>query len=590
MDNSLLNETIITYASSKNYEGAIMLTAEWGAGKSYYLQNELVPFLSGKGIRSIVVSLHGLKSDFEISRAIYVEYLLSKDKKGRIKNSLFKTKKRKNVINNSALAAKTIVKGVASFFSVDLNCSEKDLEKIYKSIDLSNTLVIFEDVERSKLPVDELLAYINNLVEYDQIKVILVTHEEKLKKDNIEKYKEIKEKTVGDTLLFSGNPVSAIDNMLKCFYGENTKSFFETQNENSSLTKLIVSEINSNTINLRSVMFGIEKFNSMIKKVDHNLDDEFMTNLLISCVSFVHKYRSDNTIKWSETNDASEKLSSYRFPLYRFVYDFIITNVLDVSALVLKEKEFKDYQIAMNAKNILNKRLSVLYNCYNEKENSVKEVVDYIRDSLKDKSIIPFELYFRIANYLVYLKYIIDYSKQIDDCLSSMLKNLKSLNKDDFDKISFHSGIVLENELAIKDFKAFKEEAEAIVKKNRMSPIDFSYKVSDVEPFCEMAIDSKDSYYIKHGFAVFLDINKLILLLRECTSLQISKIRGTFLTIYASSNIKDFFWNDKNNLDELLNQLEDDNNWASFDNIQKNQIRMFKGNLREILEKLERGY
>lgn len=42
-----------------------MLTADWGTGKSYYIQNELIPFL-GKEENScctcIVVSLYGLKS------------------------------------------------------------------------------------------------------------------------------------------------------------------------------------------------------------------------------------------------------------------------------------------------------------------------------------------------------------------------------------------------------------------------------------------------------------------------------------------------------------------------------------------------
>lgn len=44
MDNNKLNDIIKTYVASPNYEGAIMITAEWGAGKSFYLQNELVPF------------------------------------------------------------------------------------------------------------------------------------------------------------------------------------------------------------------------------------------------------------------------------------------------------------------------------------------------------------------------------------------------------------------------------------------------------------------------------------------------------------------------------------------------------------------
>lgn len=115
MDNSKLNKTILSYAISKNYEGAIMLTAEWGVGKSYYLRNELIPFLESNGIKTLVVSLRGLKNDFEISKSIYVEYLLSRDKTDVIKEKVLDTKKKKCIVTHSAFAAKTIVKGWRAF-------------------------------------------------------------------------------------------------------------------------------------------------------------------------------------------------------------------------------------------------------------------------------------------------------------------------------------------------------------------------------------------------------------------------------------------------------------------------------------------
>lgn len=590
MNNSKLNKTIYSYATSKNYEGAIMLTAEWGAGKSYYLQNELIPYLQEQSIKTIVVSLHGLKNEFEISKAIYVEYLLSKKGINVASKKLLSTKKKKKVVNYSAFTAKTIVKGVASFFNIDLSCSEKDLEKIYNSIDLSNTLVVFEDVERSKMDVDGLLAFINNLVEYDRVKVVLITFEKELKKNNEEKYKSIKEKTVGDTLLFVGDTVKAIDNMLDRFTDENIGAFLEKENHDSALSKEIIKNIKDDSINLRSIMFGLEKFSELMQSIDANLDDDFEKELLISCLTFVHKFRKDSSLKWEENEDVSAKLSSLTYPLHRFIYDFIVSNDCDFSKLMAKEKEYREYLLISKATNDLNNRLSILYNCYVEKEETVKDVILFVRDSLEKKGVIPFELYFKLANYLVYAKYMIGFETVIDECLDLMLSNISALKEDQFDNLALYGGIALNNEEAARDYNAFREKASAIVKKNRMNPLDFSYKVEDVEAFCDMANKSRDSYLTKRGFAMLLDIDKLINLMKNCSSLQLNMLRGVFLNIYAPSNIRDFFLDDKNNLIDLHNKASKLNNYSKFDGIQKHQMKLFINNLEEILLKLDRGY
>ena len=65
-----LNQYILHYMTEDKTKSAIMLTAPWGTGKSYYIQNELKPFLekeeNGK-IKCLTVSLYGLKDLFEVS-------------------------------------------------------------------------------------------------------------------------------------------------------------------------------------------------------------------------------------------------------------------------------------------------------------------------------------------------------------------------------------------------------------------------------------------------------------------------------------------------------------------------------------------
>lgn len=178
----------------------------------------------------------------------------------------------------------------------------------------------------------------------------------------------------------------------------------------------------------------------------------------------------------------------------------------------------------------------------------------------------------------------------IDECLDLMLLNIGGLKEEQFEEFALYGGISLNDQQAIVDYDNFRKKASMIVKKNKMNPLSFSYKVSDVDSFCEMANKSRDSYFEKRGFAIFLDIDKLVELMKCCSSLRLNAIRGVFINIYSPSNIRDFFIGDKDKLEELCEKVKALKDYKEFDSIQKNQIRMFVNNLEEILIRLNKGY
>ena len=45
MQRNELNEYILHYMDSDKTHSAIMLTGDWGTGKSFYVQNDLIPYL-----------------------------------------------------------------------------------------------------------------------------------------------------------------------------------------------------------------------------------------------------------------------------------------------------------------------------------------------------------------------------------------------------------------------------------------------------------------------------------------------------------------------------------------------------------------
>lgn len=210
-----------------------MLTADWGTGKSYYIQNELIPFLSKKEngcCACIVVSLYGLKSVEEISKSLYLESrmkFLAKNSEG---------------IATGKFAVRTIVKGITSFLGVDLSKTEDELQELYQSVDLSGKLIIFEDIERSGISILEILGYVNSPVEQDGVRVLLVANEDEIMKYHIsepdkngktykifdedtEIYLETKEKTVSDTISYCGDINRAISNLILSFGNETLNNF-----------------------------------------------------------------------------------------------------------------------------------------------------------------------------------------------------------------------------------------------------------------------------------------------------------------------------------------------------------------------------
>ena len=73
-----LNNYILHYLKKDKTHTAIMLTGEWGSGKTYYVENDLIPFLKQNKATAIAVSLYGLNDITKISNNIYMELMLNK--------------------------------------------------------------------------------------------------------------------------------------------------------------------------------------------------------------------------------------------------------------------------------------------------------------------------------------------------------------------------------------------------------------------------------------------------------------------------------------------------------------------------------
>lgn len=358
MNTEELTSYIKNYLENDKTRSAIMLTGAWGCGKSYYIQNTLAPALIKDSVnRCIVVSLYGLKNLEALSKSIYLEV--------RAK-ALFK---KSETVSAAKIFGKTIIKGVASFFGVDINVSEDDLNKLYQSIDLTNKLIVLEDLERSGIDIIEIMGYVNNLVEQDGVKVLLVAneneiikYEDKEEKDKdskkiiikvptktTEEYLRIKEKTVSDTISFYADLNDAVENILRLF---NNNYFNEALKETTNAgIPLIVDEIANvmfevKCYNLRALLYSCQKTLDMFLKSLGDCEIPYFRFVLCSNTAFALKLSQNCNLEWTDNLKSPNELGSYHFPLYRCCYDYIKRQFFDCEQFKRDESAYIKQKIS----------------------------------------------------------------------------------------------------------------------------------------------------------------------------------------------------------------------------------------------------
>ncbi len=594
MDSNELNIYIKNYLVNDKTQRAIMLTGPWGSGKSYYIKNSLCPFLLEKNLDYAIVSLYGLKDIKEVSKSLYLEV--------RAKKLNEKSEK----LAAGKIIGKTLLKGVASFFGVDLSQSEQDLQKLYESIDLSNKLIVFEDLERTGIDIVEFLGYVNNLTEHDGVKVLIVAneseiikteslHDEKLDTNvdiyttETKKYLKIKEKTVGDTVYFTGSSLEIIEGIYSLFNNEFFKLMINHENEftrNNIYQKIQDVMQLAKCDNYRSLLYACQKTEEIFNKLEKSdYDIYYLQNVLLGTVAYcVNGHCANNTV-WNEVSFTSTTLGMTQFPLHRFMYDYIKFQYFRVS-----DFDFS-YELFNKAKEQAqkDKHLMVIYNYPTSEETEVNNALKAINDALnKDKGLVYNE-YVKLANYLISIKYNVGFKTIVDKCLNQMLKNVKNaVQKGKEVQTYLSSGIqpLLPEEL--DEFNNFKNKMYKIVSE-KQDVLKFDYKPQSIEEYYTDIVMNKRTFINEGGFANKLDTNKIIEMFKLCTPNQIEEFRGILQYIYMGiSNISHFMSGDVENLQVIKEGLDNlIKDTKSFDKIQLLQLKWMSGNLEEIINNLK---
>ena len=593
MNSNELNQYIKHYFENDRTHSAIMLTGDWGTGKSHYIQHELIPFLDTEAEkRCIVVSLYGLKDTVEISKSIYLEVRAKK----------VEAKAKAETVAAGKLAAKTIAKGVTSFFGIDLSADESDLAKLYESIDLSHKLIILEDIERSQIGIQELLGFVNNLVEQDGIKVLLVANEKEIltytegdpdEKGNMKHiptehtltYRKIKEKTVSDTILYSCDYDRTITSIISDF-GIHAILDIEpgSAKERIVITEIAIIMMDLRNYNLRSLIFACQKTSDLFVKSKCTGNSGFWRTIFYGIIAFSLRIKSGFVAKWPENTQLSHNHGTEKYPLYKFAYDYIYCHKLDIDSVKAAETIY--VKAEQSYKRINDPDLAVLYSYHEQSEKTVIATIHNVLAKLKNDDIEPNQ-FGKIANHLIALKPVVGCCREIDECKNLILQALKSQPKEFSELSLFSSGLSIDNKDARQEFMDFKTTVLEIFKAAETSTImNFDYSPDSIPAFASAVQKEKDHILSNRKYARLFDIGKLRHMLANCSSKQLQDFRSTFLSVYYFSNINEYYTEDKPALEEILEIVQSLKDLSGFDNIQKLQMCFFADNLESILQRL----
>lgn len=292
MTNQTTKEYLNYFVTSQNPNFSVMLKGKWGAGKTYFIRGLIEEWDNVDVIaeseeikiklKPIYISLNGVAKKSEIIETLKAKispFLYSKGAK-------FATEILKGFFKTTLKIDFDYDKDGKSDGNVNINFDPISIFKSSNEKIKGNRILIFDDVERCKIPLDELYGFINDFVEHSQCKVILISDEDKIgeehTKDSIYKYSVFKEKIIGQTFEIKPDTEQAID-----FFLNSVKS--EIKPYLISSKDLIIKTFDvSKKENLRVLQRAIYDFERLFNFTDKELskDEEKYKTLIKNYLSY----------------------------------------------------------------------------------------------------------------------------------------------------------------------------------------------------------------------------------------------------------------------------------------------------------------
>ena len=252
MTEQQIKEEILRYIKDRTYNYAVLIDGEWGSEKTYFVKRIIVPSIneqekfSGTDRAVKYISLYGCKNIGDVQENI--AWSFAENARQKIKNKASWGNSADKISENAFLSSRKIGNAILEKFL------PKDLLYQIASdwLNLGEFIFIFDDLERCECPINELFGFLNELIEHENTKVIIIANE-----------KEVS--GIAEVQNLEGQYYLSLDERIEWPKQENYFSRIYPQNCNSQ--KLTFDEIERR----RKMLFPVKEANSNYRRIREKL-------------------------------------------------------------------------------------------------------------------------------------------------------------------------------------------------------------------------------------------------------------------------------------------------------------------------------
>ena len=639
-DEELLSE-IKYYIENKFYNYAVMIDGAWGSGKTYFVNQVLLPELKKETKKSIYISLYGVSNIDELSKKIYIKFLL-KDKSDRINSTLLA----------GATEALDVVSGLISPFIGkygDIEIKEKKIQNlVQKFVPIKDCILIFDDLERCNCPMKEILGYINGFVEQAGMKVLIIanqnelrqkmdaqsmalqlqavlgedekldfedkqeneiynllagknTQEEGIKKVSIEEalkrvsqvfkqtseYERIREKIIGSIYYYRPNIKKAMLHLIenKFSYGEIGRPQLE-----KNLNYLADYMEKEQHVNFRTFQFFLLKMNGLfseIKAETYENQDMVYKKLIQACWYACIMFKKGNLDDIWKENQEYNNTGELRI---RFIEEYVQYSILDQGIKkLLKKFDDEETEKIRNQKDPIN---SLQYDWIVSTEKVVREWMDdIIKNACAGKyGIGSYDRIQQIFLQIYQAGFESTYIKRLTDAMCASIQEgtakgepdcLLSMNGEKKELVELYNANMQRIVKTYNKCMAKKSEGDM---NSFLKESDWAKQIYDYIWQAKHPSESEDYRKKIEVFLNGMDINVLTSKLKEASLENLEKFRGVLKEIYSQNYAPDILWNEKEQIKVLIDSLKEFQE-NSTDKIRKYQYKLIADYLSEALDR-----
>ena len=276
--NKHIEKYLDLYLDREDVEYATLLIGEWGCGKTFFIKNYIENIQKSQKDKHkfIYISLFGLKNISSVNEAIFEELhpILSNKKikfLGGALKAAIKLGVNVNLIGDENKETK-------------INIDFKNLNPFEKTA-YEDLIFIFDDLERTLIPIIEILGFINSILDNKNVKVIIIANENEIKKEDEEIYNKFKEKIIDRSFKVKQ------DKNYWSYFKDKYESTFKKNENQIDLVKNIFENFGDN--NYRNMNQCTDNYIYFTSRLDpYLLDNHKFSDLLIEqfyTLSLAHK-------------------------------------------------------------------------------------------------------------------------------------------------------------------------------------------------------------------------------------------------------------------------------------------------------------